>query len=66
MLCVYMLFYSQFMVIKKSTIFDRLEENWKVMLKDMYDETAADRNKVVIPVLEEHGVSYFKYSRSSN
>lgn len=45
------------MLIKKS-MFDRWEEDWKVMLKDMYEETAADRNRVVIPVLEEQGVCH--------
>lgn len=49
--------YSQFMLIKKN-MFDRLEEDWKVMLKDMYEETAAHRNRVVIPVLEEQGVGH--------
>lgn len=50
--------YSRFVVIKRNNLFDRLEEDWKVMLKDMSDKTAADRNKVIIPVLEEQGVSY--------
>lgn len=45
------------MLIKKNT-FDRLVEDWMVMLKDIYEETAADRNRVVIPVLEEQGVCH--------
>ena len=50
--------FSRFVVIKRNHLFDRFEVDWKVMLKEMYDKTAADRKKVVIPVLEEQGVHF--------
>ena len=50
------------MVIKRNVVFDRFEVDWKVMLKELYDQTTADGNKVYIPVLEEHGVCFYTIS----
>ena len=46
------------MVIKRNHLFDRFEVDWKIMLKEMYNKTAADGKEVIIPVLEEHGVRF--------
>ena len=37
-------------------MFDRFEEEEVVMFRDMCGKTRAERNKVVVPVLEEQGV----------
>ena len=43
-------------MIKYSDFFARWEDDWKVMLKEMCDEATADKNSIVIPVLEGQGV----------
>ena len=48
-------------MIKRVVLFDRFEEDWKVMLGDLYDKTVPDGNKVAIPVLEERGVCHITY-----
>ena len=48
---------SRFLVIKRNAIFDRFEEEQVVLFKDMCGTARAERNKVIVPVLEEQGVS---------
>jgi hypothetical protein len=43
------------MVIKRNAMFDRFEEEEVVMFRDMCGKTRAERNRVVVPVLEEQG-----------
>jgi hypothetical protein len=46
---------NRFMVIKRNAMFDRFEEEEVVMFRDMCGKTRAERNRVVVPVLEEQG-----------
>ena len=43
-------------VIKRNALFDRFEEDWRIMLSELCRNISADRNIIVIPVFEEQGV----------
>ena len=55
-------------MIKRNPIFDRFEEEEVVMFRDMCGKTRAERDKVIVPVREEQGVSenFCSYHNSGN
>ena len=46
-------------MIKRNALFDRFEEDWKIMLSELCRNISADRNRVDIPVFEEQGVCIY-------